>query len=40
MPPRTTITVYIPKHPPDEVAWPIALAAYNDTGPQYPFTCA
>ncbi|WP_437715164.1 BMA_0021/BMA_0022 family TOMM bacteriocin [Sorangium sp. So ce448] len=40
MPPRTTITVYVPKHPPDEAAWPIALAAYNDTGPQYPFTCA
>ncbi|WP_437906588.1 BMA_0021/BMA_0022 family TOMM bacteriocin [Sorangium sp. So ce327] len=40
IPARVTITVNIPQAPPDDAIWPIALAAYNDTGPQYPFTCA
>lgn len=43
--PRNRILVHLPKlpHTPcdvDDVALqPIALAAYNDTGDQYPFTC-
>ncbi|MGK3989563.1 BMA_0021/BMA_0022 family TOMM bacteriocin [Sorangium sp. So ce136] len=40
IPARVKITVNIPQNPPDDAIWPIALAAYNDTGPQYPFTCA
>ncbi|XXY45219.1 BMA_0021/BMA_0022 family TOMM bacteriocin [Sorangium sp. So ce269] len=40
LPPYNEITVYIPAPPREESDWPIALAAYNDTGPQYPFTCA
>lgn len=39
-PPRAAITVHLPVKPDQEAVWPIALAAYNDTGPQYPFTCA
>ncbi|WP_437317637.1 BMA_0021/BMA_0022 family TOMM bacteriocin [Sorangium sp. So ce385] len=39
-PPYNEITVYIPAPPKEQHDWPIALAAYNDTGPQYPFTCA
>ncbi|AUX45215.1 uncharacterized protein SOCE26_066960 [Sorangium cellulosum] len=40
IPARVKITVNIPQNPPDDAVWPVALAAYNDTGPQYPFTCA
>lgn len=40
IPPRVAITVNMPQEPPERAIWPIALAAYNDTGPQYPFTCA
>jgi ribosomally synthesized peptide (two-chain TOMM family) len=36
--PRSKITVHLPK-PPEIDSQPIALAAYNDTGGQYPFTC-
>jgi ribosomally synthesized peptide (two-chain TOMM family) len=39
--PYNKIAVYIPQRPDDdeENDWAIALARYNDTGPQYPFTC-
>jgi len=42
--PISEITVHLPSKPdspgPEDVRMePIALAAYNDTGPQYPFTC-
>lgn len=42
--PLSEITVHLPRRPdspgPNDVQIePIALAAYNDTGPQYPFTC-
>ncbi len=36
--PDSTITVYLPQTPELDVE-AIALAAYNDTGAQYPFTC-
>lgn len=39
-PPRVKITVHLPLQPTDAAIWPVALAMYNDTGPQYPFTCA
>lgn len=37
--PRSGITVHLPERPPELGLEPIALAAYNDTGGQYPFTC-
>lgn len=41
--PISEITVHLPRRPdapgPDVDIEPVALAAYNDTGPQYPFTC-
>jgi ribosomally synthesized peptide (two-chain TOMM family) len=37
--PYSQITVFCPQSPPVGVE-AIALAAYNDTGGQYPFTCA
>jgi len=39
--PTNTLTLAIPNKPDDSDAkvFPIALAAYNNTGPAYPFTC-
>ncbi|HEU4410483.1 MAG TPA: BMA_0021/BMA_0022 family TOMM bacteriocin [Polyangiaceae bacterium] len=37
--PRSAITVHLPERPAPVEIEPIALAAYNDTGGQYPFTC-
>lgn len=36
--PRTTITLNLPQEPDPDVQ-AVALAAYNSTGGQYPFTC-
>jgi ribosomally synthesized peptide (two-chain TOMM family) len=36
--PRSKITVHLPQRP-ELDAQPVALAAYNATGGQYPFTC-
>ena len=36
--PRTRITLAFP-HKPDQDVLPVALAAYNATGRQYPFSC-
>ncbi|MGK4006906.1 BMA_0021/BMA_0022 family TOMM bacteriocin [Sorangium sp. So ce1036] len=37
---RNTLTLCLPDRPgKDATVWPIALAAYNNTGPAYPFTC-
>jgi ribosomally synthesized peptide (two-chain TOMM family) len=34
------LTLYIPQVPPEDPSvWPIALSAFNETGPAYPFTC-
>ncbi|HEU4539172.1 MAG TPA: BMA_0021/BMA_0022 family TOMM bacteriocin [Polyangiaceae bacterium] len=38
--PRSAITVHLPGTPPRVEVEPVALAEYNDTGGQYPFTCA
>jgi len=37
--PRSEVTVFLPQQP-DPSVEAIALAAYNDTGGQYPFSCA
>ncbi|MCU0682734.1 MAG: BMA_0021/BMA_0022 family TOMM bacteriocin [Polyangiaceae bacterium] len=37
--PRSAITVHLPENPGRVEVEPVALAAYNDTGGQYPFTC-
>jgi ribosomally synthesized peptide (two-chain TOMM family) len=37
--PRSVITVYLPMRPDGMGAEAIALAAYNDSGGTYPFTC-
>ncbi|WP_437576229.1 BMA_0021/BMA_0022 family TOMM bacteriocin [Sorangium sp. So ce887] len=34
-----TLTLYLPTAPSDENAEPVALAVYNATGAEYPFTC-
>lgn len=37
---KNTLTLCLPDQPgADATVWPIALAAYNNTGPAYPFTC-
>lgn len=38
--PRSVITLHLPMPPDSADVRPIALASYNDTGGQYPFTCA
>lgn len=38
--PYSTIVVYLPRRPEQSDIEAVALAAYNDTGSQYPFTCA
>ena len=37
--PRTRVTLYIPRAPQEAEVHPVALAAYNGTGDQYPFSC-
>jgi len=38
---QNRILLNYPQVPPlqDQALWPVALTAYNDTGPAYPFTC-
>jgi ribosomally synthesized peptide (two-chain TOMM family) len=38
---QNRIVLNYPQVPPlqDKALWPVALTAYNDTGPAYPFTC-
>jgi ribosomally synthesized peptide (two-chain TOMM family) len=37
---KNELCLFVPQRPGDDfTVWPIALAAYNETGPAYPFTC-
>lgn len=38
-PKLNSIEYHIPNAPTKQSIWPVALTAYNNTGPQYPFTC-
>jgi len=37
--PQNIVMMHYPPKPEEEIYWPIALTAYNNTGPAYPFTC-
>lgn len=38
-PPKNVVKLHYPRKPKDSGSQPIALATYNESGPQYPFSC-
>ena len=38
-PKLNSLLYHLPNPPTHQSVWPVALTAYNNTGPQYPFTC-